>query len=58
VISLFINKKIMAATKKGGSKSGASVKITFGKKKLGKGKKHFGPRSEKPKKYRGQGGRR
>lgn len=48
----------MAATKKSGAKSGASVKITFGKKKLGKAKKHFGPKCEKPKRYRGQGGRR
>jgi hypothetical protein len=47
----------MAQTKKGG-KTSSSMKITFGKKKLGKAKKHFGPKTEKPKKYRGQGGRR
>ena len=40
--------------KKVGSSS-ASVKITFGKKTVGKIKKKFGPKEEKPKKYRGQG---
>ncbi len=30
-------------------------KINFGTKKTGKAKKSFGPKSEKPKKYRGQG---
>jgi hypothetical protein len=38
--------------------SSASVKITFGKKKVGKAKKSFGPKTERPKRYRGQGGRR
>jgi hypothetical protein len=38
---------------KGGSTGG--VKISFGKKKKGKLKKSYGPKSEKPKKYRGQG---
>lgn len=38
--------------------SSASIKITFGKKKLGKAKKSFGPKQERPKRYRGQGGRR
>lgn len=37
------------------STSGNSVKITFGKKKKGKAKRSFGPKEEKPKKYRGQG---
>lgn len=32
-----------------------SDKITFGEKKVGKAKKHFGPKEQKPKKYRGQG---
>lgn len=31
------------------------MKITFGVKKKGKGKKKFGPKEEKPSKYRGQG---
>lgn len=47
----------MAVAKKGG-KLASSMKITFGKKKLRKAKKSYGPKSEKPKKYRGQGGRR
>ena len=47
----------MAQTKKGG-KTTSSMKITFGKKKLGKAKKSYGPKTERPKKYRGQGGRR
>jgi hypothetical protein len=35
--------------------STGSIKITFGKRKTGKYKKSFGPKSEKPKRYRGQG---
>ena len=30
-------------------------KVTFGSKKVGKAKKKFGPKSQKPKTYRGQG---
>ena len=41
-------------TKKGTSSSSPS-KVTFGKKTVGKLKKKFGPKEEKPKKYRGQG---
>jgi hypothetical protein len=41
----------MAKTKS----STGSVKITFGKRRNGKQKKSYGPKSEKPKKYRGQG---
>jgi hypothetical protein len=33
----------------------SSVKVTFGKKKSGKLKKRFGPKEERPKRYRGQG---
>ena len=33
----------------------SSNKITTGKKKTGKAKRHFGPKESKPKKYRGQG---
>lgn len=40
--------------KKGGT-STTSNKLTFGKKKLGKIKSKFGPKEQKPKKYRGQG---
>lgn len=35
--------------------SAPSMKVTFGVKKKGKGKKKFGPKEEKPSKYRGQG---
>ena len=41
--------------KKVGSSSSASMKVTFGKKTVGKLKKKFGPKEEKPKKYKGQG---
>jgi len=41
-------------TKKGTSSSSPS-KVTFGKKTVGKLKKKYGPKKEKPKKYRGQG---
>ena len=38
------------------SKSSATQgKLSFGKKTVGKLKKKFGPKEEKPKKYRGQG---
>lgn len=35
--------------------TGVSVKTSFGKKRVGKAKKKFGPKKQKPKKYRGQG---
>lgn len=36
--------------------AGSSFKISFGKRKSQpNGKKSFGPKSQKPKKYRGQG---
>jgi hypothetical protein len=38
-----------------GSTSTTSIKITFGKKKLGVAKKSFNKHSPRPKKYRGQG---
>jgi hypothetical protein len=41
----------MAKTKSAGN----SFKISFGKKRQGKYKKSFGPKSQKPKRYRGQG---
>lgn len=37
------------------STSSSSNKLTFGKKMVGKIKKKYGPKEEKPKKYRGQG---
>lgn len=37
------------------SSSSQSNKVTFGKKNSGKLKKKFGPKEEKPKKYKGQG---
>ena len=37
------------------SSTSASNKVTFGKKTTGKLEKKFGPKEEKPKKYRGQG---
>lgn len=33
----------------------SSQKVTFGKRGQGKPKKSYGPKEEKPKKYRGQG---
>jgi hypothetical protein len=33
----------------------STKKISFGKKSVGKPKKNYGPKEEKPKKYRGQG---
>jgi hypothetical protein len=35
--------------------SGSSRKISFGKRGTGKYKKSYGPKDQKPKKYRGQG---
>jgi len=35
--------------------AGNSQKVTFGKRRTGKYKKSYGPKAEKPKKYRGQG---
>jgi hypothetical protein len=35
--------------------STSSQKISFGAKKKGKAKRAFGPKEQKPKKYRGQG---
>jgi len=35
--------------------SSNSMKISFGKKGKGKFKKSYGPKSQKPKRYRGQG---
>jgi hypothetical protein len=35
--------------------SGGTQKVSFGKKGVGKAKKSFGPREQKPKPYRGQG---
>ena len=43
----------MAKTKV--SKESSSKKISFGVKRTGKAKKSYGPKTEKPKKYRGQG---
>jgi hypothetical protein len=37
------------------TKSAASQKISFGKRKTGKQQKSWGPKAQKPKKYRGQG---
>jgi hypothetical protein len=41
----------MAKTKS----STASQKVSFGKRKSGKSQKSYGPKDQKPKKYRGQG---
>jgi hypothetical protein len=35
--------------------STGSQKVSFGKRKSGKSQKSYGPKSEKPKKYKGQG---
>lgn len=37
------------------AKQSNSQKVTFGTKRKGKAKKSYGPKNEKPKKYRGQG---
>ena len=37
------------------SKQTAKGKVTFGVKTKGKSKKSYGPKEEKPKRYRGQG---
>jgi len=48
----------MAAGKSSKSKSSnASIKVTFGKRKLGKSKKSFNKHDKKEKNYRGQGRR-
>lgn len=38
---------------KGGSST--STKMSFGKKRVGKLKRKFGPKEQRPKKYKGQG---
>lgn len=35
--------------------SSTSIKISFGKRKGGKSQKSWGPKAQKPKKYKGQG---
>jgi hypothetical protein len=35
--------------------SSSAMKISFGKKTRGKARKCYGPKDQKPKKYRGQG---
>jgi hypothetical protein len=35
--------------------AGNSQKVSFGKKSTGKIKKNYGPKEQKPKRYRGQG---
>lgn len=40
---------------KGKATSSSSMKTTFGKKTVGKLKKKYGPKEEKPKSYKGQG---
>ena len=35
--------------------SAGNTKLSFGKKSTGKFKKSYGPKDQKPKKYRGQG---
>ena len=42
----------MAAKSKGSS---SSIKVTFGKRKTRKAQKSWGPKAQKPKKYKGQG---
>ncbi len=37
------------------AKSVSSNKVSFGKRGVGKYKKSYGPKSQKPKRYRGQG---
>jgi hypothetical protein len=42
----------MAAKSKGSS---SSMKVVFGKRKTGRAQKSWGPKAQKPKKYKGQG---
>jgi hypothetical protein len=35
--------------------SSSSIKTSFGKKTTGKARKSYGPKDQKPKKYKGQG---
>ena len=37
------------------NKSAGNAKTSFGKRSTGKYKKNFGPKEQKPKRYRGQG---
>lgn len=37
------------------SKQTTSMKVSFGSKRKGVAKKSYGPKAEKPKKYKGQG---
>ena len=46
---------IMANKMAKAKSSEVSRKISFGKKGTGKHKRNFGPKEQKPKKYRGQG---
>lgn len=48
----------MAGKSSKGSKGGASMKITFGKRSTGKARKSFNKHDRKERNYRGQGGRR
>lgn len=38
-----------------GKSTASSMKISFGKRKKGRLKKSYGPKEQRPKKYRGQG---
>lgn len=49
------NKTQIMAAKAKGKGSASSQKISFGKRKRGKSQKSWGPKAQKPKKYRGQG---
>jgi len=51
-ICIYIKKYYMAKAK---GSSASSMKVSFGKKGKGKAKKNYGPKAQKPKKYRGQG---
>jgi hypothetical protein len=51
-IIIKIKKNIMAKAK---GSSTASKKVSFGKKGKGKARKSYGPKDQKPKRYRGQG---
>jgi hypothetical protein len=57
LIGSWINKeKTTTMAKAKGKASGSSgAKLTFGSRKGGKLKRKYGPKEEKPKKYRGQG---
>jgi hypothetical protein len=55
IFILYNKPKILNKMAKGKSTTSNSMKQSFGKRSVGNFKKKFGPKEEKPKKYKGQG---